>query len=319
LPVLESARRLANVDVSLVIVTFNNAPVIERCLRSVRASVPTSLAELLIVDNASSDNTVELLHRLAPEAELVLLERNVGFASANNVALKKIAGRYAVLINSDAFPDEGAVERLIERANGNAKIGLVGGRLRYESGEQQPSAGTFPSLLNNLAVALLLHRVPVVSRLPLSVLANQIHYREARRVDWVSAAFCLVRPAIGAIPAGGFMYGEDVEWSLQARSAGYETWLEPAATAVHLGAGGSRSVAAARIRQRRRLEFELRWFGARGRAVCAAARAIMVLHAGVRIVLYVGLVPVRPRLASDRIAEFWTLLTAALRPSTIAN
>lgn len=309
----------SGVDVSLVVVTFNNADLIERCLRAVREGIDTSRSQLLVVDNASTDDTVRRVRTTAPEATVIVLERNIGFAGANNIALHNAIGRYVVLVNSDAFPDPGAVERLIRRADSDSNIGLVGGRLRSPSGKSQPSAGAFPSLLSSLATALFLHRLPLTSRLRLSVLANRAHYRRAHRVDWVSGAFCLARPSAGPVPAAAFMYGEDVEWGAQVRQRGMTTWIEPSATAVHLIASGDSSLARARARQASRVQFELRWYRSRGRRATMTARAIMVLHATVRIGLYLLLIPVRPRLATRRVAEFLSLLDGALRTPRCAT
>jgi GT2 family glycosyltransferase len=222
-------------------------------------------------------------------------------------------GRYVVLVNSDAFPDPGAVDLLIRRAEGDPRIGLVGGALRYPSGGRQPSTGSYPSLLGNLGVALFLHRLPLVSRLRLSVAAGATHYSKAHRVDWVSGAFCLARREIGSMPAAGFMYGEDVEWAQQARDRGFDTWLEPSATAIHLRGGGAESVPAAMFRQRSRADFELRWFGARGTWAVAGDRIVMAVHALLRIGLSAAVLPVRPALGRARIAEFRALLRAALQ------
>jgi N-acetylglucosaminyl-diphospho-decaprenol L-rhamnosyltransferase len=276
-------------------------------------SVRAHSSELLVVDNGSSDDTVELIRAAAPGATVVELDRNIGFAAANNLAMERARGRYYALINSDAFPDRGAVDRLISRAEGSAKIGLVGGRLRDPSGRPQPSAGHFPSLRGNLGVALLLHRLPVVWRLPLTVSANAAAYSEAHRVDWVSGAFCLARPNVGPVPASGFMYGEDVEWARQAAERGLERWIEPSAKAIHLGGGGSQSVQAAIFRQRSRVDFELRWFGVRGRWSVTGARIVIAIHAICRIALFSVLLPLRPTVARMRIAEFRSLLADAFR------
>jgi N-acetylglucosaminyl-diphospho-decaprenol L-rhamnosyltransferase len=300
------------VDVSVIVVTFNDAPLVERCLRAVKQSVSEYVAEILVVDNASTDGTVQCARDSAPEAGVMELDRNMGFAAANNVGLQSARGRYVALVNSDAFPDPGSIDRLVRRAEGDASIGLVGGRLRYPSGRQQPSAGRFPSLLGNLAVALFLHRLPLVSRLQLSVFANPAHYGQARRVDWVSGAFCLARREVGQLPTAGFMYGEDVEWAWQVRETGFQTWIEPSATAVHLLAGGSTSVSSARLRQARRAEFDLRWFSRRGPFATVCSRAVMSVHALVRIGLYTAALPFRPHWARGNIAEFRGLLRAAL-------
>jgi GT2 family glycosyltransferase len=114
------------------------------------------------------------------------------------------------------------------------------------------------------------------------------------------------------------MYGEDVEWALQARRQGLEVWIDPAATAVHLVSGGDRSIEAGRRRQISRVDFELRWFARRGRIAVILARMVLVVHALVRIFLNALFLPVRPRSRMRRIDEFATLLGSALarpRPS----
>lgn len=304
---------VADLDVSLIVVTHNNEDIIERCLRAAQASVGTHSAELLVVDNASTDQTVERARRAVGEGRIISLESNAGFAAANNAALEQARGRYLALVNSDAFPDPGAVDLMIRRAEGDPRIGLVGGALRYPSGRRQPSTGSFPSLLGTLGVALFLHRLPPFSRLSLSVAAGPSHYGEAHRVDWVSGALCLARREIGPMPSAGFMYGEDVEWARQAQERGFETWLEPRATAIHLGGGGEESVAAAVFRQESRVDFELRWFRAKGTWAVVGDRVVMAIHALLRIGLSAAMLPVRPTLGRARIAEFRALLRAALQ------
>jgi GT2 family glycosyltransferase len=304
----------ARVDVSVIVVTFNSAALISSCIAAVEQSVKSHVAELLVVDNASTDDTVQRVKVAAPEATIIALGRNVGFAAANNVAFERARGRYVALVNSDAFPDPGALDQLIRRADSDAAIGIVGGKLRDGNGRRQPSAGRFPSLIGNLGVALFVHRLPLVSRLPLSVSANPASYRTARRVDWVSGAFCLARHEVGLLPEAGFMYGEDVEWGRQARERGFETWIEPQATAVHLGSGGSESRDTATFRQKSRVAFDLRWFGAKGRGVAWLARAVMVIHALFRMALYAAMLPLRPERARRGIGEFRVLLVAAVHP-----
>jgi GT2 family glycosyltransferase len=107
------------------------------------------------------------------------------------------------------------------------------------------------------------------------------------------------------------MYGEDVEWACQAAENGFETWLEPHATAVHAVAGSSGTATSVHMRQIRRAEFDLRWFKERGLWAVTGARVIIAIHAGLRIGLYVAALPVRPRWARGRIVEFYVLLRAA--------
>jgi N-acetylglucosaminyl-diphospho-decaprenol L-rhamnosyltransferase len=303
----------SHVDVSIIVVTHDNEEIIERCLGSVRDSVQRYSVELFVVDNASSDRTVARAIAAAPEAHVIELKRNLGFAAANNVAIAKAAGNFVALVNSDLFPDRGALDRLISRAEDGC-IGIVGGRLRYPTGRLQPSTGRFPSIARNLGTALFLHRIPVVSRARFSVMAHRSHYEEAHRVDWTSAAFCVARREVGPLPANGFMYGEDVEWARQALELGFHTWIEPTGTAVHLLGGGA-SAPAARRRQRARVEFDARWFGESRRAAYAA-RSVALLHATLRILMHTLSLPVRPAAARRAIAEYSSLFRAALKTST---
>jgi GT2 family glycosyltransferase len=300
-------------DVSVIVVSFDSEAVIERCLEAAQEAVRTHTSEILLVDNASTDESLERVRRSSPTVRVIQLERNLGFAAANNVAIEQARGRYVALVNSDAFPDPGGIDRLIERAESDPSIGIVGGRLRDANGHRQPSWGSFPTLLGELGVALFFHRLPLLWRLPLSVAANSARYAAAAPVDWVTGAFCLARREVGPMPAAAFMYGEDVEWSRQAREMGFEVWIEPTAHAVHLGGGGSVSAQTARLRQASRVDFAMRWFAPRGSRALTGIRAILVLHGAVRVAIFSALLPVRASRARRGIAEFRYLISQARR------
>ncbi len=161
---------------------------------------------------------------------MLALERNVGFAAATNAGIAASRGRLLALVNSDAFPDEGSIDRLADAIDALPRAAIVGGRLRYPDGAPQPSTGRFPSLLGGLWTALLLHRMPLLGRLDVGVNAHPAHYRVRRRVDWVTAAFCIARRESGPLPERSFMYGEDVEWARESASAGREVWFDPGAS-----------------------------------------------------------------------------------------
>jgi N-acetylglucosaminyl-diphospho-decaprenol L-rhamnosyltransferase len=300
-------------DVTVIVVSFESEAVIERCLAAVAQAVTRHTSELILVDNGSRDETVRRAREVWPTARAIELERNVGFAVANNLAIEQAQGRYVALVNSDAFPDPGAIDLLIERADRDPRVGIVGGRLRDAEGHPQPSSGSFPTLLGELGVALFFHRLPLLWRLPLSVSANSARYLAPAPVDWVTGAFCLARREVGPMPAAAFMYGEDVEWSRQAHEIGFEVWVEPAARAVHLGGGGSSSRQAARLRQASRVDFALRWFAPGGKPGLRGIRAVLVLHGAVRVALFTLALPVRGSRARGAIAEFCHLIHEALR------
>jgi N-acetylglucosaminyl-diphospho-decaprenol L-rhamnosyltransferase len=297
--------------VSVIVVTHNNRRLIARCLDAIGRSVREREAQLIVVDNASTDGTPEAVAAGVWDAELVALPENVGFAGAVNRGLQSARAPYVALVNSDAFPDPGCIDRLVDALVQNRRAGIAGAKLRYPDGTLQPSAGTFPSLLGGLWVALLLHRVPGLSRVGIGYLADPRLYRRARRVDWVCAAVCAARAELGPMPSATFMYGEDVEWGLACRRAGLEAWLVPEAGAEHIGRASVDRSQDPGFVQRSRAEFELAWFARRGPLAVLLARAVLVIHALARLVVLGVLGAIRGQGRQGAGEHLW-LLRAAL-------
>jgi GT2 family glycosyltransferase len=300
-------------ELSVVVVTYNNRQIIRRCLEAIFASDGLYDLEVLVVDNASTDGTLDAVAAGEWPLQVIAMDTNAGFARAVNRGLERASGRYFALVNSDAFVDPGCLRAFTRTLDERRRAGIVGATLRYESGRHQPSAGTFPSLLGDLWVALFLHRVPLLSRTGIGFLADPALYRRARRVDWVSAAVCAARAELAPLPDSRFMYGEDVEWAAAARADGWEVWVEPSATAVHLSATSVAESQSAGFAQRRRVQFELDWFARRGAGAQVLARAVLVIHALARVILYSGCRALRGR-RDARVGEYLVLLRAAVTP-----
>jgi N-acetylglucosaminyl-diphospho-decaprenol L-rhamnosyltransferase len=298
---------------TVLVVTYNNREIIGRCLDAIFASRDADELEAIVIDNASVDGTLDVVAAGAWPVQVLAMDTNAGFAKAVNCGLRRASGRYFALVNSDAFVDPDCLRALTRTLDERPSAGIVGAKLRYESGRHQPSAGTFPSLVGDLWVALFLHRVPGLSRAGLGYLADPALYRRPRRVDWVSAAVCAARAELAPLPDSRFMYGEDVEWAVAARGAGWEVWIDPSATAVHISAATVAESQAAGFAQRRRAQFELDWFARRGVAAQALARAVMVVHALARLILYGAGGAVRGR-RDARVREYVALLRAAVSP-----
>jgi GT2 family glycosyltransferase len=295
----------------VIVVTHNNEAFVGDCLRNIATSFAPGSCEIIVVDNASSDQTTAIVRAHPSHPQLIELESNLGFADATNTGINASRGRFNVLVNSDAFPDPGSIDALIRALDELPGAGIIGARLRYPTGALQPSVGRFPSLLGGLWVALFLHRAPFTARLNLGINAHPALYSSRRQVDWVTAAFCIARREAGPLPVRRFMYGEDVEWARACREVGLEVWFEPLASGVHTGRASVDHSQERGFAQRRWGEFELAWFARRGPAGRAAARAVLVLHALLRLSIYAGVAAIRLR-RDRRVREYLALLQVAL-------
>lgn len=117
---------LKEIDLSIIIVTWNSAEYIRNCINSVRESCLNNKNEIVVVDNNSSDNTVEIIKNEYPEVTIIVNKNNVGFGAANNQALKKVVGKYVLFLNPDTVINHDAIEKMVNTLENNSKIGAIG-------------------------------------------------------------------------------------------------------------------------------------------------------------------------------------------------
>ncbi len=231
-------------DVSIIIVSYNTREVLRECILSVLKEVKDFAVEILVVDNASSDGSPEMIDAEFPEVHLLRSETNLGFGAANNLALAIGRGRYFVLLNSDAFFTSGALGRAIRHMDETPDCALGGSRLVGRDGSAQPSSRCFHSVLNDVLVLS-----GLASRYPKSRFFGRFDRTWAdleapASVDWVPGAFCILRPEalrkVGLFDPAFFLYYEEVDLCLRLKRAGFSVWYWPDVTVVHLGGESSR-------------------------------------------------------------------------------
>lgn len=264
--------------VDVGVVTWNTAELTATALRRLLDRDQGVDLRLLVRDNGSTDGTPELIASRVPEASIDAGAENLGFAAGVNTLLDRSTAPWFLALNSDAWPEDGAVGRLVETAMEHDRAAAVAPRLQRPDGTLEHSTHPFPSLPVAAAMAAGAGRW-LPRRLGDRLLLEPAwDHRRPRDVDWaVGAALLLRRRAvddIGGFDERFFMYAEDLAWCHRARSRGWTIRFDPGAVVVHVGNASGESRYGGR-RSRAYLENTHRWYlGEHGRARSLAYRML---------------------------------------------
>lgn len=209
--------------------------------------------EAIVVDNGSTDGSVEMVRKLFPGVSIVETGKNLGMGTGNNRGLEKATGKYLMVLNTDTVVPAAAVDQLVTWMEKHPKVGVVGPQLRYADGKVQTSGGEFPSLLTTVILFLGIDDIPFLSKfLPLyqrggmylSGKQREVFQKE-HQIGWLMGACLLIRREVyenvGGFDEEIFMYGEEVEWAYRVKKAGYQIWYTPEVWITHLKGGSSTS------------------------------------------------------------------------------
>jgi GT2 family glycosyltransferase len=282
--------------VSFVIVSWNCRSFLADCLRSIREHVHVH-HQIIVVDNASTDGTMQMLAVDFPDVQATALSENAGFARGNNVGIRAARGRYLALVNPDVVVLEGCVEQLLTTIESDPTCGVVGPAMLDSQGRVRRSGMRLPSLWNSLCDALVLHRIFGKHRLFGGQLMADFNWTETKAVDVLNGWFWLIRrdavEVVGVLDERFFMYGEDVDWCKRFRDAGWTILFDAAAKAVHHGGGSSRQAPLRFYVQLDSADFQY-WTKHHSRFELASFRTIRHLHHGLRLAGYGAMRLVHP-------------------------
>jgi len=218
-------------DVAVVVVTYDALPWIERCLESV-AGRPT-----IVVDNGSSDDTVDVVRKRFPDVRLVESE-NRGLGAGWNVGIRSTESRYVLLLNADAWIVGDGLDRLVEFADGQPRAAVVGPRLLDPDGTLQRSVRGFPTLWRLATEYFFLRKLAPRSRVLNAFYRGGFDHDEARDVEVVMGACMLVRrdaiDAVGLLDEDFFLFSEETDWCFRFREAGWRVLFFPGAECIHV-------------------------------------------------------------------------------------
>jgi len=233
-------------DLSIAIVSWNVKELLADCLASVYASLEGNATEyeVLVVDNASSDGSADMVRERFPQTPLMANADNKGFAAANNQAMARSRGRYVVLLNPDTVLRDNALGIMLRFMDDAPSAGMAGPRLVYGDGSFQHSAFGFPSLAQVFFDFFPVHYRLLESRLngryPRSLYASGRPFA----VDHPLGACMVVRreviEQVGRLDEQFFMYCEEVDWAIRIKRAGWGVYCVPAAEVVHYAGQSTR-------------------------------------------------------------------------------
>src|SRR4051795_2307803 len=219
-------------ELSVVVVTYNALPWLERCLESVRGH------ETIVVDHGSTDGTLELVRERFPEARLIEQE-NRGLGGGSNAGMRVASGDYFLLLNSDAWALGEAVERLVLFAEDNPTAAVVGPKLLNPDGSLQRTVRGFPTLWRLSTEYFFLRKLGPRTRALNSFYGSRFDHDEVREAEFLMGACLLVRrraaDTVGLFDEDFFMFSEETDWLYRFRQAGWQVLFTPDAEFVHVG------------------------------------------------------------------------------------
>lgn len=232
-------------DVSILILNYNTRELTINALRSVYASLTSCKYEVILIDNASKDDSIQHIQAEFPQVKLILNQENVGFAIANNQAMRISTGRYVLLLNSDTLIQQDTLEVMLQFMDEHQEVGAAGCKLVLQDGSLDKACKRgFPtpsaSFYYAFGLAKLFPHVAKFNRYQL----GHMNPDDVYPIDCLVGAFMFVRRTaidqVGMLDEQFFMYGEDIDWCYRIKEAGWLIYYYPKTQILHLKGASSR-------------------------------------------------------------------------------
>jgi N-acetylglucosaminyl-diphospho-decaprenol L-rhamnosyltransferase len=317
--------------VLILIVNWNVRDLLRRCLHSIfEGATPEGRphgVEAVVVDNASTDGSVEMLRSEFPQVTVIANDRNLGFAAGNNLALRSVVGahgraplrpRHILLLNPDTELVGDALATMAGYLDAHPSAGVVGPMLRYPDGSVQPSRRRFPTL-----ATAFLESTRLEQWFPNNFAARRYRMADTpddvtQPVDWLVGACLMVRrevvEQVGLLDEGFFMYSEEMDWCRRIKAAGWDIIYLPVAQVTHHEGRSSQQVVPARHLnfQRSKLRYFRKYHGA---VAAAGLRLFLLMTYAFQLAEEAGkwLVGHKRPLRRERVAAYWQVMRALAR------
>ncbi len=294
---------------SIIIVSYNTARLTLQTIKSTLKDIESTedlrtTSEIIVVDNNSSDNTLERITSLKKTTQTLITiiknKKNLGFATANNQGIEVAKGRCILLLNSDTIVQRGSLKKLVDALHPTPAIenlGIIAARLENQDGSYQAQGGSLPTLFRLATQMFGIDDIPVIGTLLPSMQETGLNYSQPTKQDdllselyeigWVAGTAMMIHrsviDSIGDLDEGIFMYAEDIEYCVRAQDHHIACAIHSGASVTHLkNASGSQE--AAILGEFRGLLYL--WAKHRPLWEYRAARLILIIGACIRIVLF---------------------------------
>lgn len=225
-------------DLSIIIVNWNTRQLLLDCISSIFSTTKGLSFEVVLVDNGSTDGSVEAVSSRYREVTIITNQSNQGFAKASNAGLRRMQGEYAVLINTDVILTDGALAAMFGFMEDNRSVGMCGPQLLNRDGSKQTSVGIFPSVWGEFASRFLMRFFRPSEHRKLAM-AKTCEFRAPASVECIMGACMMVRKAaidhVGMFDEDFFLFYEEIEWCSRMLKGGWPVYHLPSVAVYHLG------------------------------------------------------------------------------------
>ena len=231
--VYESINKESDLDLSIILVCWNNKEYLDPCLESLYDTGMKNSFDVIVVDNGSTDGSQQMLAEKYPDVKVIQNDENVGLGRASNQGIDATRGKYVLLLNNDTIVDGASFDVMIDFLNANPKVGAVGGKVFNPDGTVQTCYNYFSTFQEEFLVAtrlgkLLRRGYPAV-----------VDAEDVKSVDWMTSACLMVRRSaldeVGLLDEDYFIYGDEADLQYRIKKAGWEIYYLPQATIIHYG------------------------------------------------------------------------------------
>ncbi|MBX3083375.1 MAG: glycosyltransferase family 2 protein [Anaerolineae bacterium] len=305
-------------DLSIIIVSWNVRDFLAACLTSIQANSAALDCEVIVVDSASSDDSVEMLRSQFSWVKLLPQAENVGFTKGNNIGLKAAQGRYVLLLNPDTEMIEDALVQMVRYLDAHPDVGIIGPRTQNTDGSPQSTRRRFPTLITAMFDSTWL--APYAPRRVLDdYYARDVEEMATADVDWVQGSALMTRRVIyeqiGGLDERYVMFSEELDWCKRIRSAGWRTVYLGGARIVHHGGKSTEQVHA--LKHIYFQQSKIRYFGKFHGALAALWVRLFLIgnyveQLGVEGIK--GLLGSKRDLRHERVQMYWQVIRALVHP-----